>query len=96
MSIEDSGRWEDREETTEAEVEQYDAEGLVAAPGLIDVHVHFREPGFTYKEDIISGSRAAARGGFTTVVLMANTKPVVDNPETLAFVLERGKRLISG
>ena len=91
VSIEDSGRWEDREETTEAEVEQYDAEGLVAAPGLIDVHVHFREPGFTYKEDIISGSRAAARGGFTTVVLMANTKPVVDNPETLAFVLERGK-----
>lgn len=89
--IQDTGWWKDRPEAAGPEVEQYDARGLVAAPGLIDVHVHFREPGFTYKEDIMSGSRAAARGGFTTVILMANTKPVVDNAQTLAYVLDKGK-----
>lgn len=68
-----------------------DATGLVVAPGLVDVHVHFREPGFTRKEDILTGAAAAARGGFTTVVLMANTKPTVDNKETLAYVINRGK-----
>lgn len=68
-----------------------DAEGLVIAPGLVDVHVHFRDPGFTYKEDIYSGAKAAARGGFTTVVLMANTNPTVDNNETLAYVLDKGR-----
>ena len=68
-----------------------DAEGLLVAPGLVDVHVHFREPGFTWKEDIDTGARAAARGGFTTVVLMANTKPCVDTVETLQYVLERGR-----
>ena len=57
-----------------------DATGLVVAPGLVDAHVHFRDPGFTYKEDIESGAKAAAKGGVTTVILMANTKPVVDNP----------------
>ena len=60
-----------------------DCTGLIAAPGLIDVHVHFRDPGFTHKEDIETGARAAAAGGFTTVVLMANTKPAVDTKETL-------------
>ncbi|MBR4733562.1 MAG: dihydroorotase [Lachnospiraceae bacterium] len=69
-----------------------DAEGLIVAPGLIDVHVHFREPGFTYKEDIQTGARAAAKGGFTTVVLMANTKPSVDNVQTLEEVLEKGRQ----
>ncbi len=68
-----------------------DAEGLLVAPGLVDVHVHFREPGFTQKEDISTGAAAAARGGFTSVVLMANTKPPVDNPETLEYVLKRGR-----
>lgn len=68
-----------------------DASGLLAAPGLVDVHVHFREPGFTHKEDIATGARAAARGGFTTVVLMANTRPPVDNEETLLMVLEKGR-----
>ncbi|MBQ9989564.1 MAG: dihydroorotase [Lachnospiraceae bacterium] len=68
-----------------------DAEGWIVGPGLVDVHVHFREPGFTYKEDIASGSLAAARGGFTTVVLMANTKPTVDNEETLRYVLDKGR-----
>ncbi|MDO4267051.1 MAG: dihydroorotase [Eubacteriales bacterium] len=69
-----------------------DAEGLVVAPGLIDVHVHFRDPGFTYKEDIHTGAAAAAAGGFTTVVCMANTKPPVDNPETLEYVIQEGKK----
>lgn len=68
-----------------------DAEGLLVLPGLVDVHVHFRDPGFTYKEDILSGAKAAAKGGITTVVLMANTKPCVDNAETLTYVLEKGK-----
>ena len=71
-------------------IEILDAAGLVLAPGLVDIHVHFRDPGFTYKEDIESGARAAARGGFSTVVCMANTKPPVDNPETLRQVLEKG------
>lgn len=68
-----------------------DAEGLLAAPGLVDVHVHFREPGFTRKEDILTGAAAAARGGFTTVVMMANTKPVIDSTEILQQVLKRGQ-----
>lgn len=67
-----------------------DAEGMMIAPGLVDVHVHFRDPGFTYKEDIYTGAKAAAKGGFTTVVLMANTKPTVDNKETLRYVINKG------
>ncbi len=67
------------------------ADNMMVAPGLVDVHVHFRDPGFTYKEDIYSGARAAAKGGFTTVVLMANTKPTVDNKDTLEYVINRGK-----
>ncbi len=68
-----------------------DATGKVIAPGLVDVHVHFRDPGFTYKEDIETGAKAAAKGGFTSVVLMANTKPTVDTPEVLEYVLKKGK-----
>lgn len=68
-----------------------DAKGMIAAPGLIDVHVHFRDPGFTYKEDIDSGAKAAAKGGFTTVICMANTKPCVDNEETLQYVLTKAE-----
>ena len=65
---------------------QVDAKGLVACPGLIDVHVHFREPGQTHKETIATGSRAAAAGGFTTVVCMPNTSPVADNPGTIQLM----------
>ena len=68
-----------------------DIAGLVIAPGLIDTHIHFRDPGFTYKEDLHTGSLAAAKGGFTSVICMANTKPVVDNAETLVDILERAK-----
>lgn len=68
-----------------------DAEGLLVAPGLVDIHVHFREPGFTQKEDISTGAAAAAKGGYTTVVLMANTKPAVDNRETLEYVINKGQ-----
>lgn len=64
---------------------------MAVAPGLVDVHVHFRDPGLTYKEDILTGAHAAAAGGFTTVVCMANTKPVIDNAETLQYVLNKGK-----
>jgi dihydroorotase len=67
------------------------AKGKVAAPGFVDVHVHFRDPGFTYKEDIESGSASAARGGFTTVVCMANTKPLIDNIDTLLEMLHKAK-----
>ena len=80
------------EETEQAADQVIDAKGLVAAPGLVDVHVHFRDPGLTYKEDIHTGAAAAAKGGFTTVVCMANTKPIVDNEETLRYVLEEGKK----
>ncbi len=73
------------------ECQVIDASGLVVAPGLVDVHVHFREPGFTHKEDISTGAKSAARGGFTTVVLMANVKPQVDNVKTLQYILDRGK-----
>ena len=77
--------------TTEKE-EIIDASGMIVGPGLIDTHVHFRDPGFTYKEDIHTGSLAAAKGGFTTVVCMANTKPTVDNVDTLNDNLTRGKQ----
>ena len=69
-----------------------DITGLTIAPGLIDTHIHFRDPGFTYKEDLHTGSLAAAKGGFTSVICMANTKPVVDNAETLVDILERAKK----
>ena len=67
-----------------------DATGLCLSPGFMDVHVHFRDPGQTHKEDMYTGARCAARGGFTDVVLMANTKPVVDNIDTLEYVLKKG------
>jgi dihydroorotase len=78
---------------SDAYSEVIDAGGKIIVPGLIDVHCHFREPGFTYKEDIETGTACAIHGGFTTVVLMANTKPVVDNEETLNEVLLRAEKM---
>ncbi len=66
-----------------------DAAGLVAAPGLVDMHVHLREPGFEYKETVATGCAAAAHGGVTTLVAMANTKPVTDSPEQVRAVMEK-------
>lgn len=79
------------EEKTGEKAEVLNCDGCIVGPGLVDVHVHFRDPGFTYKEDIYSGAKVAARGGVTSVILMANTKPVVDNEETLDYVLNKGK-----
>lgn len=78
-----------------AEEPVIDAASCVVAPGLVDIHVHFRDPGLTYKEDLHTGAMAAAAGGFTTVICMANTKPVVDRPEVLLDILARaGKESI--
>lgn len=85
--IADAGSWSD-----DSACNVIDAAGCIVAPGLVDGHVHFRDPGFTYKEDIETGARAALAGGFTSVVLMANTRPPVDNEETLAYVIEKGKK----
>ncbi len=74
---------------TEKGAEIIDASGLIVAPGLIDIHVHFREPGFGWKETIASGARAAAAGGFTTVVCMPNTSPTADSPSTLGWIKDR-------
>ena len=73
------------------DTEILDATGLVVAPGLIDTHVHFRDPGFTYKEDLHTGALAAAKGGFTSVICMANTSPVVDSLPVLKDLIDREK-----
>jgi dihydroorotase len=72
--------------------ETIDAAGCIVAPGLVDGHVHFRDPGQTYKEDILTGGAAAAKGGFTSVVMMGNTVPTMDNPETIKYAIEKGKQ----
>jgi dihydroorotase len=74
-----------------ADVPRVDLAGAVLAPGFADVHVHFREPGQEYKEDIETGSRAAAAGGFTAVVMMPNTEPPFDNAGVVAAALKRGR-----
>jgi dihydroorotase len=76
-------------EKSKSKPEELDATGLVVSPGLIDIHVHFREPGFGWKETIESGARAAAAGGFTTVVCMPNTSPAADSPSTIAWIKDR-------
>jgi dihydroorotase len=76
-----------------SDVEEIDAKGLIVAPGLIDMHVHLREPGFSHKETIESGARAAAAGGFTTIVCMPNTSPVPDNPGTIAWIKDRASAI---
>lgn len=69
-----------------------DAKDCIVSPGLIDIHVHFRDPGLTHKEDIMSGAKSAAAGGYTTVLLMANTNPKIDNIKSLQYVQEKAKK----
>ena len=76
-----------------ADAEVIDATGLVVAPGFIDLHVHLREPGFGWKETIETGARAAAAGGFTTIVCMPNTSPVADSPGTIAWIRDRASEV---
>lgn len=81
----------EREIDTNGSEEVIDAEGLYVFPGFIDLHVHFRDPGLTNKEDIETGSKAAARGGYTTVCCMPNTKPVIDSVETVKYIIDKSK-----
>ena len=74
-----------------AGVEIVDASGMYVVPGLIDMHVHLRDPGLEYKEDIISGTRAAAAGGFTSICCMPNTKPVIDNKTVANYIINKAK-----
>jgi len=76
----------------DSEIRQVDASGMVVTPGLIDMHVHFREPGEEYKETIATGSKAAAAGGFTAVACMANTKPINDSRSVTEFILDRARK----
>ncbi len=71
------------------EAKVIDASGLTIFPGFIDLHAHLREPGFEYKEDITSGSKAAVAGGYTTVLAMPNTNPPIDSPEAVEYILKR-------
>ncbi len=69
-----------------------DASGLYVLPGLVDAHCHLRDPGFEYKEDIASGTRSAAKGGFTSVACMPNTQPVVDNPTVVRYIMDKAQK----
>lgn len=80
-----------RDLVPEPDEEVIDAQGLTVAPGLVDTHVHFRDPGFTYKETLHTGALSAAKGGFTSVICMANTSPVTDNTGTLSDILSRAQ-----
>jgi dihydroorotase len=80
---------ESKVQGSKGDAEEIDARGLVVAPGLIDLHVHFREPGQSHKETIGTGAAAAAAGGFTTVVCMPNTNPVADSPSVISWINER-------
>jgi dihydroorotase len=72
--------------------ESLDAKGMLVVPGLVDMHVHLRDPGLEYKEDIVSGTKAAAAGGFTSIACMPNTKPVNDNKTVTAYILDKARR----
>ena len=88
----ENGRISLMEHGLDCEADQViDAAGLFVSPGLVDMHVHLRDPGLTYKEDIITGCAAAARGGVTSVACMANTSPAIDCPELVSYVYNRAK-----
>src|SRR4030042_5396854 len=69
-----------------------DVNGKIVAPGFIDAHSHFRDPGFTYREDLFTGSRAATIGGYTSVIAMGNTQPPTDKPEVVKDILTRARK----
>lgn len=75
-----------------ADAERIDVQGKFVSAGFIDMHVHLREPGFEHKETIATGTRSAARGGFTTIACMPNTRPVIDTPETVQLILDKAKQ----
>lgn len=81
--------WDVEPDETDEDLQVVDAKGYLIFPGLIDMHVHLRDPGQTWKEDIYSGTAAAAKGGFTTIVAMANTSPVIDTAEKIRAVMEK-------
>ena len=89
----ENGRVLQLERDIRAEADQViDATGMVVCPGLVDMHVHLRDPGLTYKEDIFTGTAAAARGGVTAMACMANTKPTVDTPEQIQYIREKASQ----
>jgi dihydroorotase len=92
VAIEDGTIREIAENIDSTGAEQFDASGLIVAPGFIDMHVHLREPGFEHAETVESGSRAAAAGGFTSVCCMPNTQPVNDNATVTSYIVDRARR----
>ena len=77
--------------TAPAGAETVDAAGKYVVPGLIDMHVHLRDPGLEYKEDIVTGTKAAAAGGFTSIACMPNTKPVIDNKAVASYIINKAR-----
>jgi dihydroorotase len=92
VAVEDGVIREVAPDITTTGAEEFDASGLIVAPGFIDIHVHLREPGFEHAETIESGSRAAAAGGFTSICCMPNTKPINDNAMVTHYVIDRARR----
>src|SRR5690606_6385078 len=80
-------------ENINVECNTIDGTGLLAMPSFIDMHAHFRDPGYTYKEDLYTGSKSALKGGYTFVNLMANTNPVCSNMDIVEYVLNKSKEL---
>jgi dihydroorotase len=92
LAIQDGVICEIAENIPSSGAEEFDASGLVVAPGFIDMHVHLREPGFEHAETIESGARAAAAGGFTSICCMPNTQPVNDNATVTSYIRDRARR----
>lgn len=87
----ENGKIKEIKENITADCEIIDATGKYVLPGIVDMHVHLRDPGFTYKEDIFTGCEAAAAGGVTSVLAMPNTNPAVDNTETVKYIIDKAK-----